>query len=164
MQTAEDWIDKLELAKHPEGGYFRETYRSKVSYQFRKSPVFSGDRSYATSIFYLLRSGECSKLHRIKSDELWFFHAGSPLTVYIFHDIGLASSFTLDPAEGNLHGIVPANTWFGARLHDVRAQDSFALTSCVVSPGFEFNDFTFADPEALIRKFPQHRDLIIELT
>ncbi len=163
MQSADYWIETLELSKHPEGGYFRETYRSKASYRFRKSPVFSGNRAYATSIYYLLKGSERSKLHRIKSDELWFYHFGSPLTVYLFHDIGLMSSFTLDPGTGALLGIVPANTWFGARL-DSSEPDAYTLSSCVVSPGFDFNDFTLADRDSLTRKFPQHADLIRDLT
>ncbi len=163
MRSADYWIETLELSKHPEGGYYRETYRSKASFRFRKNTAFSGNRAYATSIFYLLRGGEHSRLHRIKSDELWFFHTGSPLRVYLFHDVGLMSSFTLDPEKGTLQGMVPANTWFGAALESADT-GAYALTSCVVSPGFDFSDFTFADRDALTRKFPQHTELIRKLT
>lgn len=164
MHSADFWIRKLQLEQHPEGGYFRETYRSKSAFRFQDDQPFSGKRAYATSIYYLLKSGERSRLHRIKSDELWFFHAGSPLTVYLFHDIGFVSSFTLSPEEGVMQGIVPANTWFGSKLPDDCREDAYALSSCVVSPGFDFNDFTFADREALSRKFPQYRELIRKLT
>ena len=163
MQSADYWIKTLDLSQHPEGGYFRETYRSKTSYEFLKSPVFSGNRAYATAIYYLLKGHECSRLHRIKSDELWFHHSGNPLTVYLFHDVGFMSSFTLDSGSGMFQGIVPANTWFGAKPENPQP-DSYSLSSCVVSPGFDFSDFTFADPESLIRKFPQHAGLIKELT
>ncbi len=163
MHSADYWIETLELSKHPEGGYFRETYRSKTSYRFRKNPAFSGNRAYATSIFYLLKAGECSRLHRIKSDELWFYHAGGPLTVYLFHDVGFMSSFTLDASAGVLQGVVPANTWFGAKP-EISSPDGYALSSCVVSPGFDFSDFTFADRDSLSRKFPHHVELIKELT
>lgn len=164
MQSADEWIEALELQQHPEGGYFRETYRSKASYRFRRNPEFKGERAYATAIFYLLKSGERSRLHRIKSDELWFYHAGAPLTVHLFHDVGFASSFTLDPQQGVMQGMVPANTWFGARHETLTTKEQYTLTSCVVSPGFDFNDFTFADREALARKFPQQRELIEALT
>ncbi|ASQ90982.1 hypothetical protein CHL67_08690 [Prosthecochloris sp. GSB1] len=163
MQPADYWIETLELSKHPEGGYYRETYRSKASYRFRRNPDFSGNRAYATAIFYLLRGGERSRLHRIKSDELWFFHAGRPLSVYLFHDVGFMSSFTLDTSKGLIQGMVPANTWFGAAL-DTDDGEAYALTSCVVSPGFDFSDFTFADRDALTRKFPQYSDLIRKLS
>jgi len=163
MQTAKYWIDKLDLSPHPEGGFFRETYRSKTTYNFAKNPVFSGKRPYATAIYYLLGGNDRSMLHRIKSDELWFYHAGSPLTVYLFHDVGFMSSFTLDSGTGTLQGIVPANTWFGARMKNP-APDAFSLSGCVVSPGFDFGDFTLADRNSLTRKFPQHKDLIRDLT
>lgn len=163
MHQADYWIEKLDLSHHPEGGYFRETYRSKTSYVFRKSPVFSGNRAYATGIYYLLTEKERSRLHRIKSDELWFYHTGNPLTVYLFHDVGFMSTFTLDPAAGTFQGTVPANTWFGAR-HENPSPGAYTLTSCVVSPGFDFSDFTLADRDSLTRKFPQHAELISDLT
>ncbi|WP_294347217.1 cupin domain-containing protein [Prosthecochloris sp.] len=163
MQSADYWIEKLDLINHPEGGFFRETYRSKTSYEFRKSPVFSGNRAYSTAIFYLLTKRDRSKLHRIKSDELWFYHTGTPLTVYLFHDVGFMSTLTLDPGTGTFQGIVPANTWFGAR-HETESTEAYTLTSCVVSPGFDFSDFTLADKDSLTRKFPQHAALIEDLT
>ncbi|WP_287373709.1 cupin domain-containing protein [Prosthecochloris sp.] len=163
MQSAEYWIEKLDLFNHPEGGFFRETYRSKTSYEFRKSPVFSGNRAYSTAIYYLLTKNDRSKLHRIKSDELWFYHTGAPLTVYLFHDVGFMSTLTLDPGTGTFQGIVPANTWFGAR-HETESPEAYTLTSCVVSPGFDFSDFTLADRDSLTRKFPQHAGLIEDLT
>ena len=163
MLSADYWIEKLELSHHPEGGYFRETYRSKNSYEFCKSPVFSGNRAYATAIYYLLTGNERSKLHRIKSDEIWFYHAGIPLTVYLFHDVGFMSTFTLDSGTGTFQGTVPANTWFGARLES-SSPEAYTLTSCVVSPGFDFSDFTLADRDSLTRKFPHHASLINDLT
>ena len=163
MQPADYWIETLDLSRHPEGGYFRETYRSKTSYEFRKSPVFSGNRAYSTAIHYLLTGDECSKLHRIKSDELWFYHAGNPLTVYLFHDVGVMSTFTLDSGTGTFQGVVPANTWFGARLESP-PPGAYTLTSCVVAPGFDFSDFNLADCDSLTRKFPQHSGLIKDLT
>ena len=164
MHPADYWIEKLDLSHHPEGGYYRETYRSKTSYEFRKSPVFSGNRAYATAIYYLLTENERSRLHRIKSDEIWFHHTGSsPLTVYLFHDVGFMSTFTLDHATGTFQGIVPANTWFGARLESP-SPEAYTLASCVVSPGFDFSDFTLADRNSLTRKFPQYSDIIKDLT
>ncbi len=166
MQKAEFWINRLHLQPHPEGGYYRETYRSRGRYSFPDTKVFDGPRSWATSIYYLLEGDERSKLHRIHSDELWFFHAGSPLTVYIFEENGEHRSFTLgaSPDEGQvLQETVPAESWFGATL-ETPEKGEYALVSCVVAPGFDFKDFAFADREALQKKFTRYTPLIEYLT
>lgn len=166
MQKAEYWIERLQLLPHPEGGFYRETYRSHESYSFTEETPFNGSRCYATAIYYLLRSGECSKLHRIHSDELWFFHAGDPLTVHLFPERGEPSSFTLgsSPDEGQVfQEFVPAESWFGASLANPE-NESYALVSCVVAPGFDFQDFSFAAKEELQMQFPDHTQVIEHLT
>lgn len=167
MRTAEFWIERLGLERHPEGGWYRETYRSEGSYGFDGNSSFGSPRSYATSIFYLLERGDRSRLHRIHSDEQWYFHAGSPLYVHGFPETGNPSSFTLglDPDAGQtLHSWVPAGYWFGARLAESGSPDAWALVSCVVAPGFDFRDFTFADPAALTAQFPAHARIIEKLS
>ena len=168
MPEAEFWIDRLALQRHPEGGWYRETYRSDASYDFRESDPFGSPRAYATSIHYLLEQGDRSRLHRILSDELWHFHAGDPLQVYLFPETGEPSSFTLgaNPDKGELlHAWVPAGTWFGARLKEsvVNKEGAYALVSCVVAPGFDFQDFSFADKADLMEKFPDHARIIESL-
>jgi uncharacterized protein len=166
MQKAEFWIEKLNLSPHPEGGFYRETYRSGGSYSFTNNSSFNGVRSYATAIYYLLKATERSTLHRIHSDELWFFHTGKPLTVYIFPETGDPSHFTLglDANKGELlQGCVPAERWFGA-CSDSADEESYSLVSCVVAPGFDFSDFTFADRDSLQKKFPFQADVIERLT
>ncbi|NMW21543.1 MAG: cupin domain-containing protein [Chlorobiaceae bacterium] len=166
MQKAEFWIEHLQLVRHPEGGYYRETYRSSGSYAFTNSILFHGSRSYATAIYYLLNGREHSKLHRIHSDELWFFHAGNPLNIYIFPKKGEPSSFTLglSAEKGEiLQETVPAESWFGASLENPEPE-SYSLVSCVVAPGFEFRDFTFADRMTLLKKFPKQSNIIERLT
>lgn len=166
MQKAEFWIEQLQLQPHPEGGYYRETYRSKGAYSFNENTPFKGPRSWATSIFYLLKGRERSMLHRIHSDELWFYHAGSPLTVHIFPEKGEPSNFTLG-LPGNNHNLlqetVPAESWFGASLEEPD-ENNFALVSCVVAPGFDFRDFAFAEKKLLLAQFPLHSALIEHLT
>ena len=167
MPEAEFWIERLNLERHPEGGWYRETYRSPGSYDFRGSLPFAGSRSYATSIHYLLKHGDRSRLHRIHSDELWYFHAGGPLDVHIFPETGTPSCFTLglSPDEGEtLHSWVPAGCWFGARMPNDAEPDTYSLVSCVVAPGFDFRDFSFADRQQLLANFPAHGDIIRELT
>ncbi|MEI7695126.1 MAG: cupin domain-containing protein [Chlorobium sp.] len=166
MQKAEFWIEKLKLQPHPEGGFYRETWRSGGSYPFDEKTLFKGPRSWATSIYYLLRGNDCSKLHRIHSDELWFYHAGAPLTVYVFPETGEPSNFTLGlkPEKGQvLQETVQAESWFGACCAE--ADDgSYSLVSCVVAPGFDFSDFAFADKQELLARFPRYSTLVERLT
>jgi uncharacterized protein len=167
MPSAEFWIESLSLERHPEGGWYRETYRSEGAYGFDATSPFGSPRSFATSIYYLLESGDRSRLHRIHSDEQWYFHAGSPLDVHSFPESGEPSLFTLglDPKAGQTpHSWVPAGSWFGARLWEPTSSDGYALVSCVVAPGFDFRDFTFADREELIAKFPGHEAVIKKLS
>lgn len=168
MRTAEFWIDRLRLERHPEGGWYRETYRSSEQYDFSGAATFGSARSYATSIYYLLERGDHSRLHRIHSDEQWYFHAGSPLDVHCFPETGDPSLFTLgdDPDAGQvLHSWVSAGHWFGASLSEQSdAPGTYALVSCVVAPGFDFRDFTFADPPALTAQFPAHARIIEKLS
>jgi uncharacterized protein len=167
VQTAEFWIDRLRLERHPEGGWYRETYRSEGAYDFGANSSFGSARSYATSIYYLLQQGDRSRLHRILSDEQWYFHAGSSLDVHGFPETGEPSQFTLgdDPDAGEtLHSWVPAGHWFGARLAESGSPDAWALVSCVVAPGFDFRDFTFADRAELIAQFPAHAPIIEKLS
>ena len=166
MQKAEFWIENLKLKAHPEGGFYCETYRSGSSYFFTDETPFNGQRSYATSIYYLLRGTDRSKLHRIHSDELWFFHAGDPLTVYFFAEEDEPASFTLGlaPDKGEVvQGTVPGESWFGACC-EKPGEEGFSLVSCVVAPGFEFSDFAFADRNTLQQKYPRHTDIIGRLT
>jgi predicted cupin superfamily sugar epimerase len=168
VQTAEFWIGHLGLERHPEGGWYRETYRSEGKYGFNASSPFGSSRSFATSIFYLLERGDRSRLHRILSDEQWYFHAGSPLEVHCFPETGEPSLFTLgdDPDAGQvLHSWVPSGCFFGACLDEcATAPDAYTLVSCVVAPGFDFRDFSFADRETLISAFPAHAAIIEKLS
>ncbi|MEI7823911.1 MAG: cupin domain-containing protein [Chlorobiaceae bacterium] len=166
MEKAEFWIESLKLMAHPEGGFYRETYRSLDSYSFTGATPFNGPRSYATAIYYLLRGSDRSRLHRIHSDELWFFHAGHPLTVHFFPVKGEPSSFTLGlaPWKGQVvQGAVPRESWFGACCENP-GEESYSLVSCVVAPGFEFSDFAFADKKKLQQQFPRHTNIIEHLT
>jgi predicted cupin superfamily sugar epimerase len=164
MQPASYWIDHLQLIPHPEGGYFRETYRcSDIIHSDALPERFDGDRNASTAIYFLLPYEHISHLHKIKSDELWHFHAGGPLSLYILHDTSLTIrrlGLNLDNGEFP-QVIIPANTWFGAR---VTQPDAYTLASCTVSPGFDFQDFEMAIREDVLRTHPQHRDIIFQLT
>ncbi|MGE5315677.1 MAG: cupin domain-containing protein [Acidobacteriota bacterium] len=165
--TADEWIERLSLIPHPEGGYYREIFRSSGAIEGGALPAQYGgrQRAYVTSIYFLLKSGECSRYHRLRSDELWYFHAGSPLTISIIDArTGALTQQRLgsDPAKDEvLQFAVPAESWFGA---EVDAPDSYALISCVVAPGFDFADFELGVRAELIRRYPAHRSSIEHLT
>jgi uncharacterized protein len=166
MQKADFWIEHLGLARHPEGGYYRENYRSGGFYTFTDNGKLNGKRAWATSIFYLLKNTERSRLHRIHSDELWFYHDGSPLTVHVFPEDNVPSSFTLGLSADKgqvIQETVPAGSWFGA-LSENPDEESYSLVSCVVAPGFEFGDLVFARRDTMLEKFPLHRKIIEQLT
>jgi len=158
------WIEHLNMKPHPEGGYFVETYRSE--YKIEKSVLpnqFDGSRNIASSIFYLMKGEGFSAFHRMKSDENWYFHDGSPIVIYYFTSDGnmVTSILGLNPHQGHIPNItVPAETWFAAEVLD---KNSFGLASCVVTPGFEFKDFELARQEDLLLEYPQNRELIKRL-
>lgn len=161
--TADDWIERLRLEKHPEGGWFRETYRSAESLpDVALPPRFTVTHPLSTAIYFLLRRGEFSALHRLKADEVWHFYAGSPLTLHVIAPDGALSEIALG-CTAPFQAVVPAGHWFGATLEG-RSVDAFALVGCTVAPGFVFEDFELAGRADLIARFPQHRALIERLT
>jgi len=159
MLTANDFIKKLNLTKHIEGGYFRRTYESKLKVSI---PGYTGERHTATSIYFLLEKDTFSALHKLKSDEVWFFNYGSPLILYIINEVGELNKIILgDPNHPIYQFTVSANQWLAAEIND---KSSFTLVSCFVSPGFEYNDFELADRDMLIQQYPNHANLIERLT
>jgi uncharacterized protein len=164
MEKAQEWITNLALKPHPEGGFFGEVYRSADSIPAACLPRgFNGPRSISTSIYYLLRSGEKSALHRLRSDETWYFHTGSPLTlVMLAGNQSKKVSLGMDVSNGQfLQFVIPAGTWFGAF---VPGPGSFALCSCHVAPGFDFDDFEIGSRGELLRQFPNCANDIEMLT
>lgn len=161
MKDADYWIEKLKLAPHPEGGWFRETLVSDDVIQTNNLPrKYSGPRKAYTLIYYLLKSGEVSKLHRLKSDEVWNFYCGSTLTIHVLEADGLYTKKKLGPeieqGESFQHVVKPG-CWFGA---SVETLNSYALVGCFVSPGFDFKDFEMADRANLMDEFPDLINLI----
>jgi predicted cupin superfamily sugar epimerase len=163
--TADYLIRKLDLTPHPEGGYFRETFAAAdIIETDHLERDFNGSRKAYTSIYFLLKSDQVSHLHRLKSDELWNYHSGSPLTIHIIDKEGgyTQKKVGLHPdRDESFQQVVKAGCWFGATVDD---EDSYALVGCVVSPGFEFEDFELGGREELIRRYPQHRSIIQKLT
>ncbi len=162
--NAEFWIRHLELKPHPEGGYFRETYRSNETIKREALPSrFNGTRSFSTAIYFLLRSGDYSHFHRIHSDELWLFHAGTTIIIYELNAGGVKEHHLGNNADRGetLQCLIPAGSWFGAKVSEAT---SYGLVSCTVSPGFDFADFEMADRKELLEQFPFCATVIRELT
>ena len=162
--TARDWIQRLELKKHPEGGYYRETFRAPGGIALPGR--FGGPRAYSTAIYYLITPAEFSTLHRLASDETWHFYTGSPPAIRAITPEGVRKEIKLGPDFENgqrFQATVGAGHWFGAKLLEDRP-GSFALVGCTVAPGFEPGDFELAERAALIRAYPQHAAFIQEMT
>jgi uncharacterized protein len=159
--TAAEWIRALGLVPHPEGGHFRETYRAPVTFT---PPGLAGPRALSTAIYFLLQAGEVSALHRLRSDELWHFHAGATLLVVELTPAGARHEHRLglDVAAGEQPQLaIPAGSWFGGR---VAAGAGFALVSCTVAPGFDFADFELGRRAALESRYGRYRQTIAAFT
>ena len=164
MANVKELVQHYGLLPHPEGGWYKETYRSKETVASNALPVsFSGDRAFSTAIYFLLEQGNFSAFHRIKSDECWHFYYGDALLVYIIREdddleiIRLGNDFS----RGELFQfVVPANCWFASRP---APKSRFSLVGCTVSPGFDFADFELADAVSLTETYPQHAEIIKEL-
>lgn len=149
-------ISTLQLIPHPEGGFYREIYRSEDTVQ-------EGERNLMTSIYFLLTSENISRFHRIKSDELWFHHAGSPLIVHILDAAGYHQHIVGNQLANGMEPqfLVPRNTVFGSTVLE---KESYSLVSCVVAPGFDFADFELFTPDELLQIYPDHEDIIRKMS
>ena len=153
---ADAWINRLNLKKHPEGGFYSEIYRNR-----KKIDFVNGSRNLSTSIYFLLKGTDKSHFHQLFSDEIWYFHTGSTVRIhqlfrgqYSFKDLGI-----LDRHDPQV--IIKAGTVFGAEVLD---ETSFCLMSCMVKPGFEFEDFRMVEKAELLKNYASHQDLIERLT
>lgn len=165
MKNADYWIDKLNLEQHPEGGFFKELYRSDETISHVALPErFSGERVFSTSIYYLLNKVDISLFHRINQDEIWHFYEGCPLTIHCISVDGIYSASVLgrDIEQGDSFQIVvKAGCYFAAETNN---KDSFSLVGCTVAPGFDFADFELPSQSDLITAFPEHEKLIHSFT
>jgi hypothetical protein len=164
MEAAQQWIEHLNLEPHPEGGFYRETYRASLTLPRSALPGYAGDRAASTAIYFLLAGDQFSAFHRLRSDEVWHFYAGSALVVHVIERDGRYIELLLgsDAASGeHFQGVVPAGCWFGLSL---RHPNTYALVGCTVAPGFDFADFEMAQRDDLTARYPQHRAIIERLT
>ncbi|MFJ7827306.1 cupin domain-containing protein [Psychrobacillus sp. NPDC096623] len=154
MKDASYYIKQLGLEPHPEGGYFQSSYASEYS---------EGNRKLYTSIYFLLGAGDVSHFHRLKSDELWYFHDGSSLLVHVIDEEGnyVEHKLGLDLENGEVPQVlVPKNTIFGSSVIE---NGTFSLVGCMVAPGFEYEDFELFTQKELLHDYPQHKEIICKM-
>ncbi|WP_172281449.1 cupin domain-containing protein [Chryseobacterium sp. LAM-KRS1] len=152
-------VETLKLEPHPEGGYYKETYRSEQTLALKEGSV----RNVSTAIYYMLENENKSSFHRIKSDELWFFHQGEPLEIVFIKDGKLHTILLGNSLE---NGEVPqvrieAGLWFAAKISN---GIGYSLVSCTVAPGFDFLDFELAERSVLLQQYPDLKEVIEEFT
>lgn len=163
--TVENIIRLLDLEPHPEGGYFKETYRSTGHIDGESlGSAYQGKRNFSTCIYFLLTSDSFSAFHRIKQDEIWHFYDGSPIRLHAISEEGIHTSHVIsrDLDHGQIPQlIVPGGSWFASEVID---PDSYSLVGCTVSPGFSFEDFELKSRAELVALFPKHEEIIARLT
>ena len=164
MDTIKNLVAQYQLLPHPEGGYYKETYRSSVLLTKDSLPsYFSGDRNSSTAIYFLLEKGNFSAFHRIKSDECWHFYAGQTLLIHVLEPSGIFYTINLgnDATRGEVfQAMVPANSWFAS---EPALNSTYCFVGCTVSPGFDFEDFELAKAEELIEVYSSKKELILRL-
>jgi uncharacterized protein len=150
-------VEALGLTPHPEGGFYRETFRAPLSV-----PTPAGNRAASTAIYYLLPAGAFSALHRVRSDEVWHHYDGDPVELHTIDKNGTHGVRRLgrdrSGGERPQHAI-SAGTWQAA----VQIGNRFSLCGCTVAPGFDFADFEMPPRADLVKMFPQHRLLLDRL-
>jgi len=156
-------VARLGLAEHPEGGYFRETYRSTLSVETKAGP-----RSLCTAIQFLVTSGRPSRFHRLSSDEVWVHQGGAAVELVTLprEADGQAQWALLGTGEeSQLQALVPAGVWQAARVPGGAGEDEpWSLVACIVTPGFDYADFELGRRGELVAAFPSQRQLIESLT
>ena len=161
--TARYYIEHMQLLPHPEGGYYKESYRSPGTIGVSCLPGIGGDRSFSTAIYFLLEQGDFSAFHRIRSDECWHFYEGAALLIHVLQKSGeyVCKKLGKNLKDGEVFQfVVPAGAWFASEPAN---GTSFALVGCTVAPGFDFADFEMAKESNLLHLYPEYESLIKRL-
>ncbi|NCD34351.1 MAG: cupin domain-containing protein [Spartobacteria bacterium] len=161
--SAAHWVGELALTPHPEGGYYKEVYRSENAIPATAlPPEYNGSRSFSTAIYYLLERDDFSAFHRIRQDEVWHHYAGGNLELHIISPAGLYSCITLGKKGSAVPVVViPGGHWFAATPSH---GSIYALCGCTVAPGFDFADFDMPESHTLKEQFPQHAAILEKWT
>lgn len=165
MLSPIELISKYSLLRHPEGGYYCQTYKSREVIGKECLPARFGDnRHFSTAIYFLLERGDFSAFHRIKSDECWHFYAGQSLNIYVIDQAGEMRTISLgnNLEKGDVFQfVVPAGCWFAS---EPASHSEFSFVGCTVSPGFDFEDFELASGSSLSKEYPMHTEIVNKLT
>ncbi len=158
-------VEALKMKSHPEGGFYKETYRSSgVVPKEVLGGDFSGVRNYSTAIYFLLTSDNFSAFHKIKQDEIWHHYQGASLDIHVIDPEGVYTKYCLgvNLEKGEYpQVVVPAGCWFASGVADAQG---YSLVGCTVSPGFDFDDFVLAERALLIAQFPEYKNVITQFT
>lgn len=158
-------IHHYQLQPHPEGGYYKETYRSNEFIPHAALPKkYKDSRNCSTAIYFLLQQGDFSAFHRLQSDECWHFYAGGVLNIHIIQPTGELETIKLGSKFVNgeiFQFVVSAGCWFAP---EPAKDTTFSFVGCTISPGFDFADFEMAKADELVSLYPQHEELIRRLT
>ncbi|WP_251943344.1 cupin domain-containing protein [Staphylococcus sp. Marseille-Q5304] len=147
-EDIKQWIHKLQLQPHPEGGYYREVIKAPYDNKIQRSPY--------TSIYFLIIQEDISHFHRIDSDEIWYYHSGDSLTVHMIFEDGQYQQVSIGPniESGDvLQYVVPKGTIFAS---SIEGKGEYALVGCMCQPGFEFESFEMISKEWLDANYRQH--------
>lgn len=165
MIQASTLVKKLDLQPHPEGGYFKEVYRSDELIKTEGLPErYSSERCFGTSIYYMLEGEHFSAFHKLQSDETWHFYLGSPIVLHLISSEGNYSKIILGKnitEDEILQYTIPKETWFSAEVKD---RNTYSLVGCTVAPGFDFKDFQFGKRDELMKLLPSQSDIISKFT
>lgn len=165
MNRGQILINLFNLKKHPEGGYYTSTYRSRETISASCLPArFKGERLLGSAIYYLLISPDFSAFHRINQDEVWHFYEGSSLTIHLIDQSGRYSAVKMgrDYERGEVpQAVVPALSYFAVSVNE---RNSYSFVGCSLAPGFEFADFELVPREKMLELFPQHEEIIKKYT
>jgi predicted cupin superfamily sugar epimerase len=154
MTEVKKIIEQLDLVEHPEGGYYRETFRSKEIINRQNE-----ERNAATGIYLLVAKGFCTSWHRVRSEELWHFYKGDKLVLEIINEEGKFNQLFLNDelsGEGQFQQLIPKNCWQRAY-----STGKYTLVGCTVAPGFEFEDFEMIGQDKLADIYPEIRSDIV---
>ncbi len=157
MKNAQEWIEELGMVSHIEGGYFKEVLKSDQTIHHNNHK-----RALYTSILFLLEQDNPSNFHRLTADEIWYYHDGTSLTIHMIHPDGTYQQIKLGKniKDGEvLQAVVPKGVIFGSSV-----EEGYALVSCMVAPGFEFEDFKLFNQQELLDLYPKHQKIIEKLT
>ncbi|WP_257828248.1 cupin domain-containing protein [Burkholderia glumae] len=152
------WISKLGLQPHPEGGYFRLDFASEIV----RAKLDGEKRRDYSDIYYMVTSSSPSRFHQMKSDELWYYHAGDSLTMHVIDESGHYRTFRLgsDIEHGDVLSVVMHAGWiFGASVDS----GDYTLVSCAVVPGFDASDYRILSQSELLKKYGKYREIILKM-